>query len=147
MFQIPGSRTSLPAEPIPSAATRASNAWKGGYTTVRLLASFEAIRVHTGGGAGAATRPELVGAGLDGRWFAIGDVIQTYGQYRASHALPSHFTEIAMVTFAPGTVLNVGVCAPLFGRDGGAEQAEFVDGPPPQLRPVDAFWSHRAGHA
>jgi hypothetical protein len=147
MLQIPGTQTSLPAVQLPSAPTRAGNAWRAGYITIRLLATLEAIRVHTGGGEGAATRPELVGAGLHGRWFAIGDVVQTYGQYRASRALPADFTEIAIATFAPGTVLNVGICGPLFGHRGGGEQAELVSGPPPQLRTLDAIWSREAGHA
>jgi hypothetical protein len=147
MFQIPGTGTILPAAELPAAPTKAGNAWKDGYRTVRLLAPLTAVRVHTGGGEGAATRPELVGAGLQGRWFAIGDVVQTYDEYRVAHALPADFTKIALATFAPGTVLNVGVCGPLFGHRGGSEQAEFVSGPPPRLQPVDATWSRHAGHA
>ena len=147
MFHIPGTETIVPAMRIARAETKAANAWLGGYTTVRLVASLDAVRVHTGGGDGAATRKELVGAGLHGRWFAIGDVVQTYDEYLASHALPAHFTEIAWATFAPGTVLNVGVCGPLFKHPGGSEQAEYVSGPRPQLRPLNASWSHQAGHA
>ena len=147
MFLIPGTNTILPAVQVSSAKTRAENAWKNGYKTVRLVESLEAVRVHTGGGEGGATRKELVGAGLHGSWFAIGDVVQTYDEYLASHALPAPFTEIAWATFAPGTVLNVGVCSPLFDRPGGAEQAEFVSGPPPHLHPTDASWSRQAGHA
>jgi hypothetical protein len=147
MFQIPGTLVILPAVQMPLAPTTATNAWNGPYTTVQLLAPLEAIRVHTGGGEGAASDPLLVGAGLRGRWFAIGDVVQTYGEYRASRALPAHFTRIAVATLEPGTVLNVGTCAPLFGHPGGSEQAEFVDGPAPRLRSLDASWSHEAGHA
>jgi hypothetical protein len=101
-----------------------------------------------GAGEGAATQPHLVaGAGLIGRWFAVGDFIQTYDEYRVTHALPAHFTEVALARLRPGTILNVGRCSPLFGHTGGAEQAEYVSGPPPQLQPLQATWSREAGHA
>jgi hypothetical protein len=147
MFQLPGSGTILPAVQIPTAATSALNAWDGGYTTVRLTAPIDAIRVHLNGGVGATVRPQLAGAGPFGRWFAIGDVIQTYGEYRASRALPGQFTHITMATMLPGTVINVGACSALFGHEGGGEQAEYVLGPWPLLRTLDAHWSHQAGHA
>jgi hypothetical protein len=147
MFHLPGSGTVLPAVQIPTAATSALNAWEGGYATVRLTAPIEAIRVHLNGGVAASSRPELVGAGPFGRWFAIGDVIQTYGEYRATRALPAHFTHVAIATLLPGTVVNVGRCAPLFGHEGGGEQVEYVLGPWPQVRQLEASWSHQAGHA
>jgi hypothetical protein len=57
------------------------------------------------------------------------------------------FTEITLATLASGTILNVGTCAPLFGLPGGGAQVEFVDGPRPVLRSLDARWSNSAGHA
>jgi hypothetical protein len=148
MFIIPGTSTVIPAVALPQRKSWAENAWLGPHTTVRLTAEVPAVRVHVGAGEGAATRPELVlGAGLHGRWFAIGDIVQTYDEYRASRALPSHFTQIAWATLLPGAVLNVGRCSPLFDLQGGGEQAEFLEGPPPTLRPTSAVWSQRAGHA
>jgi hypothetical protein len=148
MFIIPGTTAVLPAVLLERRSTSASNAWRASYTTVRLTADLPAVRVHVGAGEGAATRRELVaGAGLHGKWFAIGDIVQTYDEYRASRALPSHFTQIAWATLLPGTVVNVGCCGPLFGLRGGGEQAEFLEGPPPRLRPTSSLWSRHAGHA
>ena len=148
MFLIPHTQTLLPAVALPPQKTSAANAWLGPYSTVRLTAELPAVRVHVGAGGGAATRRELAaGAALHGRWFAIGDVIQTYDEYRTSRSLPSHFTQIAWATLLPGAVLNVGRCSPLFGLQGGGEQAEFLEGPPPRLLPTSAVWSRRAGTA
>jgi hypothetical protein len=148
MTQIPVSLDAIKADPVPKRPTSASNAWLGEYRTIRLRAPTRAVRVHLGAGTAAARVPHLAsGAGLHGRWFAIGDVVQTYGQYRASRALPGHFTEIALATIQAGTVLNIGRCAPLFSLPGGGGQIEFVDGPLPILTPLDATWSHDVGHA
>ena len=116
--------------------------------TVKLTADLPAVRVHVGAGEGAATRQLLVsGSGLVGRWFAIGDVVQTYDEYRASRALPSHFTDVAWAILPKDSVINIGRCAPLFKMPGGGEQAEWREGPPPRLRPTTAVWSRHAGHA
>ena len=148
MFVIAGTMTAIPAVTVAQRPTSASNAWFGPHTTVRLTADLPAVRVHVGAGEGAAARREQVaGAGLHGRWFAIGDIVQTYDEYRASRALPAHFTEIAWATLLNGTLLNVGRCGPLFRLPGGGEQAEFVEGPAPRLRPTSAIWSRHAGHA
>jgi hypothetical protein len=148
MFTVPGTSTTLPATVVPHRPTQADNAWMDHYTTVVLTGEVVAVRVHAGAGEGAAVvKARVIGAGLKGRWFAIGDFIQNYREYLDSHALPADFTMQALATFLPGTVLNVGLCGPLFGRPGGAEQAEFVDGPDPLLQPIDAVWSRYTGHA
>ena len=145
---IPHSIHTLPATPVPQRPTSAADAWLGTYRTVRLTAPIEALRVHVGAGVAASPHKHLAtGAGLHGRWFAIGDVVQTYGQYRASRALPGHFTEVAIATLAAGTILNVGRCSPLFGHQGGGDQIEIVEGPAPAFRPLDATWSRTAGSA
>ena len=148
MAPIPTSIDALPATSVPQRPTSASNAWLGGYRTVRLTAPVEAIRVHVGAGAAASVHKHLAaGAGLHGRWFAVGDVVQTYDQYRASRALPGHFTQIAIATLAAGTIVNVGRCSPLFRQEGGGDQIELVEGPAPTFRPLDATWSRTAGSA
>lgn len=145
---IAASIHTLPAVPTLQRATSAKDAWLGGYRTVRLTSAIEAVRVHVGAGAAASIHRNLAaGAGLHGRWFAVGDVVQTYWQYRAARALPAHFTDIAIATLAPGTILNIGRCGPLFGMPGGGEQVEFVEGPDPVFRTLDAVWSHAEGRA
>jgi hypothetical protein len=148
MFIVPGTRLVLPAVRHVPVDTSAANAWLGSYTTIRLTAEVQAVRVHVGAGEGAAMRRELAaGAGLRGRWFAIGDFVMTYQEYRRTRALPGQFTQIAWATLLPGAVLNVGRCGPLFNLPGGGEQAEFLEGPLPLLQPTSGVWSHRAGHA
>ena len=150
MYIIPRSSTVIPAHVVGKRPTRADNAWLGQYETVQLDADVKAIRVHVGAGEGAATQLHLVaGAGETGRWFAIGDVIQTYDEYKRTRALPADFTKIAECTLRAGSIVNVGRCAPLFRPNtGGGEQAEFVDGPAPLIRTLDATsWSRVAGHA
>ena len=148
MATIPETIESIAADVLPKRATSAANAWLGEYRTLRLREPIRAVRVHVGGGDAAATSVELAtGAGIEGRWFAIGDVVQTYGQYRATRALPAHFSRIAIGTFERGAVVNAGYCAPLFGLPGGGAQLEFIDGPRPTMTALDATWSHEAGHA
>lgn len=149
MNLIPNRIQALPAVPVPQRPTSASNAWwRGEYLTKRLTSPIEAVRVHLSAGSAATIHRHLAsGAGPQGRWFAVGDIIMIYDRYRASRALPGHFTHIAIATLAAGTILNVGYCAPLFGQPGGGDQLEFVEGPAPVLRSLDAVWSRSAGHA
>ena len=148
MHTIPGTNSRIPAHVIAKRPTKAANAWLGSYETVQLDADVTAMRGHVGAGEGAATQKHLAtGAGEQGRWFAIGDFVQTYGDYKRSRALPADFTRVAACTLRTGTVLNVGRCSPLFGHQGGGEQAEYVDGPAPIIRTLDATWSRSAGHA
>jgi hypothetical protein len=150
MYTIAGSNIRIAAHVVAKRPTRATNAWLGQYETVQLDADLKAIRVHVGAGEGAAVHKHLAtGAGERGAWFAIGDFIHTYDEYKRSRALPADFTHIAECTLRAGSVLNVGRCAPLFRRGtGGGEQAEYVDGPAPLIRTLDATsWSRTAGHA
>jgi hypothetical protein len=145
---IPNSIDGIPGTPVPQQPTSRRDAWLGTYRTVRLTAPIEALRVHVGAGAAASVHEHLAtGAGLHGRWFAVGDITQTYDQYRASRALPGPFTQVAIATLAAGTILNVGRCSPLFSHQGGGDQIELVAGPTPTLRPLDATWSRTAGSA
>lgn len=148
MANIPESIYKIPMVFVPQRPTNADNAWLGPYRTIRLIAPIDALRVHVGAGAGASIHKHLAsGAGIHGRWFAVGDVVQTYEEFRSTRALPGHFTEIAIATLAVGTILNVGRCSPLFGLKGGGDQIEFIEGPNPVLRSIDALWSRTAGNA
>ena len=148
MYTIPGTRTHIPAHVVAKRQTKAVNAWLEPYETVQLDADVVAIRGHVGAGEGGAVQKHLaIGAGEQGKWFAIGDFVQTYDEYKRTRALPADFTHVAACTLRAGTIVNVGRCSPLFGHRGGGEQAEYVDGPVPVIRTLDATWSHSAGHA
>src|SRR5215208_7892177 len=109
MIRILGTSTDLPAVLVAKRATSAPNAWLGDYVTVQLTAPVTAIRVHVNATDAATTELHLAaGAGLVGRWFAVGDYVQTYDEYRTTHSLPAHFTHVALCEFFPGTILNVG---------------------------------------
>jgi len=114
------------------------------HLTVELYRPVEAMRVASS---------QL---GLVGDWFALGDWIETRSRYQQVHALPRHgrspghasgflFQTIALLQ--AGTIANVGICGPLFDQVGGGLQAEFLDGPFPTFRPIDATWVDYAGHA
>src|SRR5215471_3925055 len=114
--------------PLPKAATSFASAWLGGnYSTIKLAADVDAVRVHVGGGMGASPRSHLAsGAGSVGRWFAVGDVILTRSAYTNSRALPSAFSRVDWCRLRAGTVVNIGRCSPMFGGAGGGEQVEWV---------------------
>ncbi len=117
MVIVPGTLTKIPGRQVARRPTRAANAWLGGYITVQLDGELAGMRVHVGATDTATVNPLLAsGAGLRGRWLAIGDFIQTYGEYLRTRALPAHFTQAALCTCLPGTILNVGRCGPLFER-------------------------------
>src|SRR5262245_42833177 len=160
MILIPGTALSIPGSSIDKRPTSAKEAWLSGtYLTVRLHGALRAVRVHVGGGEGAATAENVhlvSGAGVQGKWYAIGDFVQPYDEYIASRALPqtgtkfgrrSMFTQAALVNFASGAVLNVGRAGPLFGHGGGGEQAEYLDGPTPTVEPLRGVWGREYGHA
>ncbi|MEM1437324.1 MAG: hypothetical protein AAGG11_24975 [Pseudomonadota bacterium] len=159
MFHIPGTPTEIPALLIDHRNTSAESAWLNSYNTVQLYDEMVAIRVHVGGGIGAVTEANqhlAGGAGLVGRWYAIGDFIKTYDDYISSTALPptqsatskrSFFTLTAVATFSVGAILNVGRAGPLFDHPGGAEQAEHIHGPGPSIREVSGTWANRYGNA
>jgi hypothetical protein len=131
--------------PQPKQPTSNSGAWLGGnYTTVRLVADVDAVRVHVGAGVGAARRESLaMGAGSLGRWFAVGDVILTRSTYTSSRALPADFSRVDWCRLKAGSIVNVGRCSPLFGHMGGGEQVEWVSGPQPEQTTVSSNWSER----
>lgn len=135
MITVPGSSVEIPGKPQETRPTRYPTAWMGMFLTVKLYRPVEAMRV-------ARKRPGLVGD-----WFALGDWIQTRSRYRALHALPQDFQFQAVAVLQPGTIVNVGMCGPLFPHPGGGLQAEFLDGPLPILRPIDATWVDYIGHA
>lgn len=135
MLVLPNTGTYLRARALETRPTRATNAWEGLYLTVELYAPLQAIRVHHSRSA------------LLGDWFAIGDCVLTSGEYTASRALPGPFRYIADCVLLPGTILNVGRCARLFTQPGGGEQAEFLEGPLPRMRVLDATWSNVWGNA
>jgi hypothetical protein len=135
VITIPGSNLQIPARAGVTQPTRYPPAWSGMYLTVELYRPLEAMRVSA------------KALGLVGDWFALGDWIQTSSRYRALHALRSGFAYQALAILRPGTVLNVGRCAPLFEQPGGGFQAEFLAGPLPQLRPIEGTWVDQMGHA
>jgi hypothetical protein len=149
MLRLPGIAELLPAIMIQRQKTSAENAWRtGSFHTIRLVEALPAIRVHSRVGSAAAKDPKFaVGAGTLGRWFAIGDVILTRDEYADLHALPGRFTTQDEYLLPPGTELNVGIAARLFGYSGGALQAERLAGPNPKPQPVKGFWANRYGNA
>jgi hypothetical protein len=159
MIVVPGTTLQLRASLMEKRATRDTSAWLGSYMTVRLDEQLRALRVHAGGGIGAATAANIhlaTGASLKGAWFAIGDFIQPYDEYITTRALPqtatrfgprSMFTDAALATFFAGTILNVGLAGPLFGHRGGGEQAEFVEGEAPRLEQLRGLWGREYGHS
>lgn len=135
MIVLPHSTTRLPAQAIETRPTRSSEAWDGMYLTVEIYNPIQVLRTH------------ISRSGLSGDWFAIGDCVQTYSEYKSSRALPKPFRYVATCTLWPGTIANVGRSGPLFGQPGGGEQAEFLDGPLPTICPLDAIWTDQWGHA
>lgn len=143
-FGLFGKWVDLPARSATKAPTSDSRAWlHGQYVTVQLTAAVEAVRVHTNGKS-FADRPA---SNLRGRWFAIGDIIQTSREYQSSRSLPGTFTHVALVTLRPGCVINIGICSPLFGGAGGEFQAEHVSGPAAEIMPITNKWHSRSGNA
>jgi hypothetical protein len=135
MLRIPHTDEMIPANSLPTEPTRAPEAWTGMPLTVELYRPLEVLRV-------SASR-----LGLVGDWFALGDWIQTRSEYRRTRALPRNFIYQGVATLRPGTVVNVGICSPLFGHSGGGLQAEFLDGPLPPVHPLDGVWIDAEGSA
>jgi hypothetical protein len=132
-FTLLGRRIDLPAMQASSrGATRDVSAWEAGeYLTIRILAPVEAIRVHTNG----RTFPGREASGSIGAWVAIGDIIQTSGQFSNSRSLPTAnpnsptaFTHVNAVRIPAGCVINIGITSAKFGGQGGGFQAEYVSG-------------------
>ncbi len=127
MLYVPGTRIVLQARAIESRATRAPEAWLGQVLTVELYAAMEVARLA-----------EFPGRVL-GDWFAVGEVPLDPAAFARRHAIPPRGNAAlprlrhgAVWRLQPGSVLNVGRCAPLFRLPGLGYQAEFLDGPLPR---------------
>ena len=151
IFVTAGVGTYLPGvEVAPRERTLGKGAWLfDQYVTVRLYAPVEGMRVHTNG----RSFPQRPGSAPQGRWVAIGDVIQTAAEIANSRSLPGWFTHAARALVPAQTVVNVGICAPLFNATGGGAQLEYVSGPPIRFMPLkdvgghDNKWHGKAGNA
>lgn len=143
-FALSDRSIELPAVMQPRAPTRDLGAWAHGeYVTLKLTELIQAVRTHTGGKAFRGRQASR----LEGAWYALGNLIQTSSEYTASRALPGAFTRVAWVNLSANTVLNVGLCSPLFGQPGGEAQAEYVGGPPANFIPVNNIWHSKGGRA
>lgn len=152
MLFLPDISESLPAVLLPRLAANYGpgyqNPWQAGlFHTIRLIGPLPALRVHARGGIAASSSATRAFAGTLGRWFAIGDVVLNRTDYKVLHALPGSYTHQDDWLLLPNTVLNVGLVGRAFHQAGGALQAEWVEGPTPQRRPIAGFWSDRAGRA
>lgn len=126
MIFVPDSQIQLPASAIESRPTRYPDAWVGHVLTVELYSLLDVTR-H-------AERPN----GLLGDWFALDAAPGDPAEIAARYAIPARGNAVApelahriVWRLLPGTLLNVGRCAPLFGLPGLGFQAEFLDGPLP----------------
>lgn len=143
-FYVMGQFITLPAFSVSNASTRDSSAWLDGfYITIRLTESVSALRVHTNGKE-FDNRPA---SSINGAWFAIGDIIQTSSEYASSRSLPGYFSHVAFVELPPETVLNLGICSPHFGGEGGGFQVEYVSGPLAIITHSEFKWGNRYGNA
>lgn len=133
-FWFSGKSINLPAVTVhPTAESRDKSPWLDGiYTTVKLIAAVDGLRVHTGGKG----YPGRQGSHETGAWILIGDVIGTSGQIADSRSLPTSnpssmaaFTQTSEAVLAAGTIVNIGRASALFGASGGGFQAEYVSGP------------------
>jgi hypothetical protein len=127
MLFVPHTTVQLPARAIESHSTRYPEAWLGQMMTVELYSPCLATRL--------AERP----GGILGDWFALGDVPNDPAYFAKRHAIPPRgnarlpsLKHSGVWQLQPGTILNVGRCAPLFGLPGSGCQAEFLDGPLPR---------------
>jgi hypothetical protein len=126
MLFIPGIDIHLPARAIESRSTRYPGAWFGELMTVQLDGTLDVTRL--------AERP----SGVLGEWFALDDASTDPGSFARRHAIPPRgnartprLQHGGVWRLLPGTVLNVGRCAPLFRLPGLGYQAEVVEGPLP----------------
>jgi hypothetical protein len=124
IFVAAGIGIYLPAVEIsPRGDTRDLRAWQfNQYVTVRVYAAVHGVRVHTDGRA----YPGRPGSRAEGAWAAIGDIIENSTEIVDSRALPGPFTRVGAAVISPYSIINVGVCSPLFGNVGGGVQAEYM---------------------
>ena len=135
MLVIPDSNVRIPGRAMETRPSSHTDAWRGQWLTVELYQELEVMRVSSHR------------RGLVGDWFAVGDFVQTRSEYTATHALPNSFQYQALCILRPGTVINVGTCSALFSHPGGSHQAEFLEGPLPKVRPLEAIWVDYWGHS
>ncbi len=136
MLSIPGSEIRLPARAVETRPTRDPAAWIAPMITVELYAPIDVARM-----ADLGSRPGLRPGALLNDWFAIAAAVGTPAEFAQRHSIPprgnaraAKLTHVAFWRLQPGTLLNVGRCAPYFGAAGGGFQAEFLGGPLPTLR-------------
>jgi hypothetical protein len=115
---VPGSQLMEPH------TTRYPEAWTGVPITVQLYEPVAARRI-------APTETKLLG-----EWFALDTDERTSNvEFAERSAIPGvgnvRFPKRVqgVIRLPAGTVLNVGIAAPLFGLPGGGIQVEWLDGP------------------
>ncbi len=126
MLVIPSTNIQLPGRAVESRGTRYQEAWVGEVITVQLDGTLDVTR-----------RAERPGGAL-GDWFALGDGPNDPASFARRYAIPPRgnaplpkLQHRLVWRLLPGTVLNVGRCAPLFRLPGLGYQAEFLEGPLP----------------
>lgn len=132
----------LTGAPQRRAETSCADAWLGGqYATIRLSENVHAVRVQVSAGVAAPGRDRLAtGAGIPGRWFAVGDIILTHSA-NTSARTPGGFSKIEWYVLKAGSVVNVGLRHPMFGHVDGGEQVELVSGPEPEREAGEGGWN------
>lgn len=118
IVQIPGSQLMEPH------STRYAEAWAEMPVTVQLYRAVAAHRI-------AKREMDLLG-----EWFSLDSDDGTSNvEIARRNSIPGSGNTVfpqrvrAVMHLPAGTVLNVGVAAPLFGLPGGGIQAEWIDGP------------------
>jgi hypothetical protein len=147
MVLISGSTIDVPGRALETRPSRYADAWlNDSYLTVELYQDVLALRVA------------YLRGGLLGDWFHLGAWHGSEAEFVEQHSLPRDFRYQAICTLRPGTLLNIGRCSPQWfvvglpeaphavlnvgphnrgvRRYGGADQAEFLEGPLPLVRPL-----------
>ena len=139
-FWFSGKSVDLPAMKVHPKSESDLSKWQNGmYETVKLTASVEGLRAHTGG----KNYPGRQGSKEMGAWVLIGDVIGTSSQIADSRSLPTNnprsmtaFTKTSEAVLGAGTIVNIGLASALFGGSGGGFQAEYISGPRISFSPI-----------
>lgn len=132
MMTIPNSSIRMPARSLVTESTGTPGAWGGLHSTVELLSEVSVYRVAS-----------TAAPGVTGEWFALGSWVEMPGGMPHGSAPTRPTSYDAIVTLAPGTVLNVGVRGPAM-PDGDEEVVgELIRGPVSKARPLDGWWGPR----